>query len=361
MENVLHFTECARQAITEEVLDAFNAIPKRGAETGGILLGSRSGERLEVDDFLPIPCEHRFGPSFRLSPRDRQGLAELLSRSPEKNLGLCRSQTGGDTSLDEQDVKLMNAYFPDPGALMLLLRPNRRQTIEGRVFVQSFGGLTEVSARNPWSGALAEIAPPKPVAPVQSPVLAEDSAPAAQNRPWRLAVAAVMVGIVLGAGAYRYLGPRPPPPKPAPPPIAAVPQAPPASPSPMPPDPADPSHSADRVIQEPPEEQVRASLNRWERAMRSGNSREIAACYMKQSRPAGAGRSSRPAILRISGLTITLVSPLHAVATFRRHWQTAPPRAYAGEEQERMTLYKVGTSWKIAGEEARTVWTQAVN
>ena len=47
------------------------------------------------------------------------------------------------------------------------------------------------------------------------------------------------------------------------------------------------------------------------------------------------------------------------MATFRRHWQTAGPKIYAGEEQERLVFVKYEDGWKIASEElTKTYWTQ---
>jgi hypothetical protein len=448
MPLVFEFTERATQAICDDVLAAFNAIPKRGAETGGILLGTRTADLVQVEEYFPIPCEHRFGPSFHLSPLDRRGLDELLSRSPEKNLGFCRSHTGETEAFDEQDAELMKAHFAEPGGVLLLLRPTRRQTIEGRLFVQSFGGLTEVSAQTPWTGsgpivsgpsgalseetngeapvgpmaAMAESIPPAtftngglaevseeapwsgpetmeppPVVPTPEAVAArisreerpqpiraqppDPSAQAAWNEilarhraqqtqheasawsrkwMWIWAAAAVIVGVFLGAAAYRYLAPRTPVHEPAPPTVATVPPpAPPAEPPPTPPD-----TSANRSAAAPStsnvEDQVRQSIDHWERALRSGDRRAIGACYMPRARPAGGSRSSRPGILHISDLAITLVSPVHAIANLRKHWQTGGTRGYAGEEQERLTLYKAGGAWKIESEQAHVVWTQPV-
>jgi hypothetical protein len=70
-------------------------------------------------------------------------------------------------------------------------------------------------------------------------------------------------------------------------------------------------------------------------------------------------RYGKPAILRISELTVTPVSENRAVASFRKHWQTDGPRIFAGEEQERLTFVRTEDAWKIASEEEiKVYWTQ---
>ncbi len=68
----------AMEGIHREVSEAFASAPHRCAGTGGILLGRRDGDHITVDDFEPVPSEHRFGPSYRLSDADLALLQETL-------------------------------------------------------------------------------------------------------------------------------------------------------------------------------------------------------------------------------------------------------------------------------------------
>src|SRR3954454_21951291 len=61
------------------VTDAFFSLPRGGAEIGGILLGRQEQGRITIVDSMPLHCEHAFGPSFVLSPKDHAGLADLLA------------------------------------------------------------------------------------------------------------------------------------------------------------------------------------------------------------------------------------------------------------------------------------------
>src|SRR5438552_8123363 len=61
------------------VMDAFFSLPRGGAEIGGILLGKPDRGRLSITAFVPLECEHAFGPSFVLSPNDHRRLSEMLA------------------------------------------------------------------------------------------------------------------------------------------------------------------------------------------------------------------------------------------------------------------------------------------
>src|SRR6478672_10341107 len=61
------------------VMDAFFSLPRGGAEIGGILLGRHENGRVVINDSMPLNCEHAFGPSFVLSPRDFASLEQLLA------------------------------------------------------------------------------------------------------------------------------------------------------------------------------------------------------------------------------------------------------------------------------------------
>jgi hypothetical protein len=67
-----------------EVMKGFGAVPRRGAEVGGFLLGRREESNghptVEVLQFEPIPCEHAEGPSFVLSANDLRLWADAKAR-----------------------------------------------------------------------------------------------------------------------------------------------------------------------------------------------------------------------------------------------------------------------------------------
>ena len=94
-----------------DVMRGFGALPKRGAEVGGVLLGSTErGEKLivKVLDFESIHCEHLLGPSYVLSEKDLVELDRVLERSAKAEagemrvVGFYRSITRDAVQLTEQ-------------------------------------------------------------------------------------------------------------------------------------------------------------------------------------------------------------------------------------------------------------------
>jgi ketosteroid isomerase-like protein len=134
---VLRFSTEAMEGIAREVMAAFNAVPRRGAETGGLLLGhdgDAEGE-VKVRDFEPVVCSHRFGPSFLLDEADQKELEESLAffNGPQPDAlpiaGLFRSNTRPHLGLDTSDEELLARYFADRAAVFVILQPSRDQSI----------------------------------------------------------------------------------------------------------------------------------------------------------------------------------------------------------------------------------------
>jgi hypothetical protein len=127
-----------------EVMRGFGAIPRRGAEVGGILLGSiEVGDRItvRVEDFEPVVCEHKRGPSYLFSEVDLTRFEDTLKRhafAPEKRLyavGCYRSHTREGLGLSADDLKLFQSYFSDPNSVFLLIKPYAtRASIAGFFF-----------------------------------------------------------------------------------------------------------------------------------------------------------------------------------------------------------------------------------
>jgi hypothetical protein len=70
------------ERLRHDVLTAFRALPKRGMEVGGIMLGrvhSSHPRAITVEQAETISCEHQSGPAFILSESDRTQLAHQLT------------------------------------------------------------------------------------------------------------------------------------------------------------------------------------------------------------------------------------------------------------------------------------------
>ena len=118
--------------LQQDVMRGFGAVPKRGAEVGGILLGSASPtDRLvvELEDYEMVVIEYKRGPSYQLSPTDvaqfEQTLAHLRN-APEgalKPIGFFRSHTRESEGLVGDDIELLDKNFPDSKTVVLLIKP----------------------------------------------------------------------------------------------------------------------------------------------------------------------------------------------------------------------------------------------
>src|ERR1700683_183179 len=127
------------------VVDAFFSLPRGGAEIGGILCGNWDGERLTITDYAALDCEHAFGPSFALSPRDEAHLAGLLAASAGKGSqtgGWYHSHTRSEIFLSDADQEIHRRFFPEPWQVALVLKPHTFNPARaGFFFRDARGGL----------------------------------------------------------------------------------------------------------------------------------------------------------------------------------------------------------------------------
>jgi hypothetical protein len=134
--------------LSMEVMRGFGAVPRRGAEVGGVLLGTieLSGKlTVRIEDFEMVPCDYKRGPSFLLTDGDTQRLADAVARnaaSPDRRfyvVGYFRSHTRDGLGLTEEDVKVFQTHFGDPSHVMLLVRPFATKSSVGAFFFEEDG------------------------------------------------------------------------------------------------------------------------------------------------------------------------------------------------------------------------------
>ena len=120
------------EALGSEVMRGFGAVPKRGAEVGGILLGSvehGDGTIVHIEDFEPVECGYTRGPSYLLSPEERENFEDTAEGfrddGSQRNhaVGFFRSHTRDGLALAPEDTELMDACFPGPESVALLVKP----------------------------------------------------------------------------------------------------------------------------------------------------------------------------------------------------------------------------------------------
>ncbi len=222
--------------VLSEVMQGFGAVPKRGAEVGGLLLGNISaGEQtvVNIQDFEPVPCEHAHGPSYLLSETDEERLTAAVERwgrgfrgQDVHVVGFYRSQTREGLGLSEEDLELFEKRFAEPGQVFLLVKPFATRASVGAFFFREEGGMRNESSylefpfrRRDLGGGVAaptaEYAEPEPPQPrqVTSLSLLEDPPPAVvspklkQNVWIPLSFIFLLVGVMLGFQAAISLRP----------------------------------------------------------------------------------------------------------------------------------------------------------
>jgi hypothetical protein len=115
-------------AMLQDVLRGFGAVPKRGAEVGGILLGHLEEGTIVIEGFEQVPCDHRLGPSWQFSDSEKGRVAAALAvPRPMKAVGIWRSHTDEGLSPRPQDQSLFDQHFPGapqpPEAVLLIIQP----------------------------------------------------------------------------------------------------------------------------------------------------------------------------------------------------------------------------------------------
>jgi hypothetical protein len=114
-----------------EVMRGFGAVPKRGAEVGGLLLGVvEPGEQaiVRIEDYEAVDCDYKRGPSYLFS----DGMAALENACarwtpddsrPVYAVGYFRSHTRDGFALAPEDIELLDQFFPQSSNVALLVRP----------------------------------------------------------------------------------------------------------------------------------------------------------------------------------------------------------------------------------------------
>jgi hypothetical protein len=115
------------RGIEGEVIEGFKALPKRGAEIGGALLGHRGPQGdFFIESWKPIPIEHRVGPSYILSEADVAAWADFVKRArtgDEQFIGIYRSQTRPGLAIAAEDCAIVEKFLPREDGVLLIVKP----------------------------------------------------------------------------------------------------------------------------------------------------------------------------------------------------------------------------------------------
>ena len=138
-----------------EIMKGFGSIPRRGAEVGGLLLGTsqtKDGELyITVQDFHPVACEHAGGPSYHLSAKDVQefqaAVGQWRQTADEDSVeghrmsvvGHYRSHTRDGLGMSDEDIDLMDEHLPGEGHIMMLVKPFATRVSTAGIFFREGG------------------------------------------------------------------------------------------------------------------------------------------------------------------------------------------------------------------------------
>jgi hypothetical protein len=143
--------------LSAEAMRGFGAVPKRGAEVGGVLIGTvEPGEdgdptTVRIEDFEPVECEYRRGPSYLFTEDEKATFEDAVLRwqpdpaKPAHAVGFYRSQTRDGMSLSLEDIELLDEFFPDPADVALLIKPYGTKVSAAGFFVRENGAFPDVS------------------------------------------------------------------------------------------------------------------------------------------------------------------------------------------------------------------------
>jgi hypothetical protein len=219
----IHLSPDAAGALNREALRGLAAVPRKGMETGGVLLGrvarSENGGRVvSIEGFEPVPCSHSRGPRFELAEEDESAVTEKLARwepGPDKRIyavGFYRSHTRRGLSLSEDDVRVCTRWFAGPDNVFLLIKPfGTRPSVggffcwnEGKIHagepVQEFTFDRGESGGGEVSERVSETPDPKATRPPKLPKSMPPlpPTPVARSR-WRLRSALLVLAILAAA------------------------------------------------------------------------------------------------------------------------------------------------------------------
>ena len=161
--------------IKAHTIRGFRSLPKRGAEIGGVLLGSRNPQDGEIliDSFEPIQIEYLSGPSYIPSDADdarwHDWICALREASPSI-VGVCRSHTRPGLRATAEDNDLIQRIMPQSDGVLLIVKPLSDRECVGAFFpfVQAVVTDGATPSREFPFGAAAE--PPEPEKPKLRPL-----------------------------------------------------------------------------------------------------------------------------------------------------------------------------------------------
>jgi len=154
---VIHLHLEVLDRLSAEAMRGFGAVPKRGAEVGGVLLGTiqagRDGQPaiVRIEDFEPVECDYQRGPSYLFTEDGKATFEDAVQRwqpDPSRDahaVGYYRSHTRDGMSLAPEDIQILGEFFPEAENVALLVKPYGTKVSEGGFFVRQNGVFPEAT------------------------------------------------------------------------------------------------------------------------------------------------------------------------------------------------------------------------
>jgi hypothetical protein len=131
-----------------EIMRGLGAVPKRGAEVGGLLIGTiepGNPSIVRVNDFECVECAYKRGPSYLFTDEDGPEFeAACKRRQPDASpnayaVGYFRSHTRDGLSMTPEDIEIMDEFFPDAAQVALLIKPFASKVSQAGFFFRENG------------------------------------------------------------------------------------------------------------------------------------------------------------------------------------------------------------------------------
>jgi hypothetical protein len=145
---VVHLSIDVVDRMGADIMRGFGLVPKRGAEVGGVLLGTVTRDNpagdistIRIDDFEPVPCTYARGPSYLLTGAERELFEAVCQRRGTDAVGYYRSHTRDGLALQPDDMHLLERHFQ----LALLVKPFATKPSVAGFFVREDGAFPAVT------------------------------------------------------------------------------------------------------------------------------------------------------------------------------------------------------------------------
>jgi proteasome lid subunit RPN8/RPN11 len=207
------------EQIRSYTTEAYSRRSAGGEEVGGILLGNRLGDALQVTAWRPIMRSSGSDALFVLDAREesllRRQIGSLRGDAALRGmevLGWFRSRVRGEARVSDTDLDLHQRMFNKEWQFCMIVRPSNQRPAQANLFLRDAQGLTSLAGNlllNPGPVEVSDLQGPRFPLPEVQVEKGLDSAElaASTSRPasWGRLAAAAFLAILILAGTFYAL------------------------------------------------------------------------------------------------------------------------------------------------------------